>query len=148
MKSKIKEYVSMWEGRCYPEGIPDEVPFEINDKVPNYKKIVWAILKNDHPLTSLGFTAPKSEMYGIYKRIELSKRNNMEVKQTLTELEKNVLRGLQRNPFGLLRGYNGTYYRFLDENINPIANLERSKINSLIEKGYLELLPGNKFKIL
>lgn len=74
MKSKIQEYIERWENRCYPEGIPDEVPNEIKDLAPSYKKIAVAILNNDITLKSLGFTAKKSEYYNIYKKIELEKR--------------------------------------------------------------------------
>lgn len=148
MKNKIKDYIQIWEGRCYPEGIPDEVPFEIEEKVPNYKKIVWAILKNDHPLTSLGFSAPKSEMYGVYKRIELSNRKNMEVREKLTDLEKSMLQGLEKHPDGFLRGYSPSLFRFLDSNYNPIANLNRITVWSLESKKYIQLLPDHKFKLL
>jgi len=74
MRGKIEEYIETWKERCYHEGIPDESPNEIVDKVPSYKRIVLAILKNDHPLQSLGFTPKKSEYYNILKRIELEER--------------------------------------------------------------------------
>ena len=64
----------MWENRCYPDGIPDEAPREIDDMVPSYRKIAIAILKND--LGKLGVTRPQSEWYGVYKRIELKQRND------------------------------------------------------------------------
>jgi predicted phosphoadenosine phosphosulfate sulfurtransferase len=55
-------------------GIPDEVPIEIFNLVPSYKKICLAILKNDYTLKTLGFTPPKSKFYSELKRIEISKR--------------------------------------------------------------------------
>jgi predicted phosphoadenosine phosphosulfate sulfurtransferase len=78
MKTKIINYIKTWEQRCYFDGIPDEAPYEleIRNKVPSYKVICIAILKNDHTLKSLGFETKKSKYYDFYKKIELEKRNN------------------------------------------------------------------------
>ncbi len=62
----------MWEQRCYSDGIPDEAPKEIEDKVPSYKHIAKAILKND--VSMVGGKRPVSKYYGILKRIELKER--------------------------------------------------------------------------
>jgi predicted phosphoadenosine phosphosulfate sulfurtransferase len=64
----------MWEERCYREGIPDEAPFELGDKVPSYKKICIAILKNDTNLVSLGYKTKYSKYYSVLKRIEIDAR--------------------------------------------------------------------------
>lgn len=56
-------------------GIPDDVPKEIFDMVPSYKRIAIAILKNDYSLKSLGFSPKTSEYYNAYKRIEIEQRN-------------------------------------------------------------------------
>lgn len=74
MTEKIIQYIKKWESRCYFNGLPDEVPNEINDLVPSYKKIAIALLKNDYPLKSLGFNPPYCESYSMLKRIEISKR--------------------------------------------------------------------------
>lgn len=78
MKKEILEYIKTWENRCYFDGLPDEAPYEleITNKVPSYKKICMAILKNDHSLKTLGFTEKKSKYYDYYKKIEIEKRNN------------------------------------------------------------------------
>jgi len=75
MQIKIKEYIETWSNRCYFKGIPDEAPYEINDKVPSYKKIAIAILENDHNLKSLGYEPIESKYYGILKRIEIEARD-------------------------------------------------------------------------
>lgn len=75
MKNKIKSYVDTWENRCYFDGIPDDAPKEIFDMVPSYKRITMAILKNDYPLKTLGFTPPVSEYYSMLKKIEINERN-------------------------------------------------------------------------
>lgn len=70
----IKSYIRLWENRCYPGGIPDEVEASINDLVPNYKMICIAIMKNDYALKSLGFTPKFSNYYSELKRLELAQR--------------------------------------------------------------------------
>jgi predicted phosphoadenosine phosphosulfate sulfurtransferase len=86
MKEKILDYIQTWEQRCYFDGIPDEAPYEleIRNKVPSYKKICMAILRNDYALKSLGYTPKKSKYYDAYKRIELDNRNK--VKQLKLDL--------------------------------------------------------------
>ncbi len=87
MESKIRTYVAEWERRCYTDGIPDEVPAEIADLVPSYKRIALAILRNDHILKSLGFTPPVSKWYGIYKRIEIEARNGNNTPRDIPEAD-------------------------------------------------------------
>lgn len=72
MISEIERYIKTWESRCYKGGIPDEVPKEIFDKVPSYKAIAMAILKND--ISILGFERPKSRWYSVLKKIEIEAR--------------------------------------------------------------------------
>lgn len=72
MVNEIQNYIDTWEGRCYPE-LPDEAPREIDHLVPSYRKIAQAILSND--VSRIGVTRPVSKYYGMYKRIELSKRS-------------------------------------------------------------------------
>ena len=58
---KVSEYLTLWEGRCYSSGIPDEVPTEIMraGKAPSYKTIAIAILNNDY--RSLGIFADEPD---------------------------------------------------------------------------------------
>ena len=77
MRERIENYIKTWEDRCYTEGIPDDVPAEIFDMVPSYKRIAIAILKNDYPLKSLGFTPLKSAVYNELKRIEIEARKSL-----------------------------------------------------------------------
>jgi len=81
LHEKVNDYIKAWENRCYPQGIPDEAPIEVNDKVPSYKKICIALLKNDMNLTSLGYEQKKTKYYSMLKRIELSARNDGKPKQ-------------------------------------------------------------------
>lgn len=76
MKAKIKNYISDWEKKCYTNGIPEEAPLRLEqlNKVPSYKSIVRAIIKNDVTLKTLGFTEKKCKKYHELKRIELNSR--------------------------------------------------------------------------
>jgi predicted phosphoadenosine phosphosulfate sulfurtransferase len=73
-QAKVVEYVETWEKRCYKNGIPDDAPTELNDKVPSYKKICHALLNNDLNLTALGYSSKQSKFYSILKRIEIEAR--------------------------------------------------------------------------
>ncbi|MGL4338306.1 MAG: DUF3440 domain-containing protein [Turicibacter sp.] len=77
MKQKILDYIKTWESKGYSNGIPDAAPLRLEqlNKVPSYRKICIAILKNDVCLTSLGFSKPKCELYSELKRIEIEQRN-------------------------------------------------------------------------
>jgi predicted phosphoadenosine phosphosulfate sulfurtransferase len=76
MRKRIKHYIKEWKARGYPRDIPEEVPDYLMEKnmAPSYKAIVIAILENDHPMESLGFTPKKSKWYNYYKKIELNKK--------------------------------------------------------------------------
>jgi predicted phosphoadenosine phosphosulfate sulfurtransferase len=76
MRKRISEYIEKWKNMGYPDDIPDEVPACLmkENLAPSYKAICLAILKNDHGMTSLGFTQKPSKWYSILKRIELDER--------------------------------------------------------------------------
>lgn len=79
MKIEIQDYIRTWEKRCYHNGIPDEAPKEIFDRVPSYKAIAMAILKND--LSIIGVEKKPSYVYVALKRIEIAARENKPVLQ-------------------------------------------------------------------
>lgn len=62
-------YVTTWENRCYSDGIPDDAPKKLVDsgRVPSYKHIAMAILKNDMTLKTLGFSGKESKYFRILK---------------------------------------------------------------------------------
>jgi Predicted phosphoadenosine phosphosulfate sulfotransferase len=73
---KIISYIKTWENRCYPDGLPDEAPNELESRglVPSYRRICKAILKNDVQLQTLGFSRPQCELYMQLKKRELTER--------------------------------------------------------------------------
>lgn len=76
MREKIESHISVWEGRGYPQGIPDSAPQRLEGagRVPSYRRICKAILKNDVALLSLGYSRPNCEAYNTIKRIEIAAR--------------------------------------------------------------------------
>ena len=81
LTSKIEAYVSTWERRCYSDGIPDEVPSKLSQsgRVPSYKAIAMAILRNDMTLKSLGFEGKHSQYYDKL-RAELKAKNTPQLR--------------------------------------------------------------------
>jgi predicted phosphoadenosine phosphosulfate sulfurtransferase len=76
MKQKINSYVSSWTKRGYENGIPDESPpeLEAHNKVPSYRMICRAIMRNDVSLSTLGFSRVKTPEYMALKKIEIEAR--------------------------------------------------------------------------
>lgn len=65
-KNKIAVYIQWYKDRDYRDGIPDEAPDELKDKVPSWKRICKALLKNDYWCKTLGFSVNKSSNYAKY----------------------------------------------------------------------------------
>jgi len=60
---RVSDYVKTWEGRCYYDGIPDEVPSKVaaSNRAPSWKAIALCVLRNDHNLLGLGFQRSENE---------------------------------------------------------------------------------------
>lgn len=72
-KQRIENYIKSWELRGYPSGIPDEAPAILEElgKVPSYRLICIALMKNEKNLESLGFSRMPCRLYMAVKRDEL-----------------------------------------------------------------------------
>lgn len=66
-----------WEQRCYSSGIPDDCPDKLMKslRVPSYKAIALALLKNDLKLTSLGFSGKSTRWYNALKAEKKAKES-------------------------------------------------------------------------
>ncbi|MGN6107696.1 MAG: DUF3440 domain-containing protein [Kofleriaceae bacterium] len=75
---KIAVFLHWYKERGYPDGIPDEgdPKLESQRKVPSWRRICKAILKNDRLCKSLGFSQQRSSMttYEAYKRVMRKRR--------------------------------------------------------------------------
>jgi len=80
--SRAKIYVKEWQARCYDD-IPDEVSDGLmnSGRVPSYKAIAIAVLKNDLQLGALGFGRTHTHWYDILKKIEIDERDRVNTKQ-------------------------------------------------------------------
>jgi len=80
LHNRIMHYVESWKPRGYENGIPEEVPSELMrlNLAPSHKAIALAVLKNDHALSSLGYSQPVSPWYSAIKKVEISKRGTMQ----------------------------------------------------------------------
>lgn len=67
-ENKVLLHVKWWMERGYPDGIPDEAPYELESirAVPSWRRICKALLRNDYWGKGLGFSQHKSRAYGQY----------------------------------------------------------------------------------
>lgn len=79
MRERIQKYIDQWRSQGYSDDIPDEVPDSLMrlQLAPSYKAIVFAILRNDVTLSSLGFSGTPTQWYSELKRIELEERGDI-----------------------------------------------------------------------
>lgn len=77
-KSKLAVYIRWWQQRGYENGIPQEADYRLEQdgKVPSWRKIVKALLRNDYWCKTLGFSPTKQSAYTKY--IDLCKRRRKE----------------------------------------------------------------------
>lgn len=76
-KNKLAKYVFWYRDKGYPEGIPDfaDADLESKGKVPSWRRIVKALLRNDYWCRTLGFSPTKSSAYQKYLNLMRRKRN-------------------------------------------------------------------------
>jgi predicted phosphoadenosine phosphosulfate sulfurtransferase len=67
-KNKIAVFDNWWRDKGYPEGIPDEAPYELEAarKAPSWRRVCKSLLRNDYWLKGLGFSQHKSDAYKKY----------------------------------------------------------------------------------
>ena len=75
-EDKIAVFLHWWQAHGYPDGIPDEadIHLEAAKKVPSWKRICKALLRNDYWCKGLSFTQTKSEVYEKYKKVMKRRR--------------------------------------------------------------------------
>lgn len=66
--NKVVLFSKWWEERGYPDGIPDEAPFELEAarRVPSWRRVCKSLLRNDFWCKGLGFTQHKAHAYEGY----------------------------------------------------------------------------------
>ena len=81
-ENKIAVFIKWWQERGYPKGIPDEADakLEAEKKVPSWKRICKALLRNDYWCKGLSFSQTKSEAYERYCKIMKRRREKWGLK--------------------------------------------------------------------
>jgi len=73
-QAKFRGFIAAWKRRGYVDGIPDEAPAVLENKMwaPSWRRLCKVLLRNDWWCKGLGLTQPKSEAYGRY--LDMKKR--------------------------------------------------------------------------
>jgi len=66
--NKVLLFERWWRDRGYPDGIPEEAPYELEArrKAPSWRRVCKALLRNDYWCKGLGFSQHKSAAYEKY----------------------------------------------------------------------------------
>lgn len=75
-ENKIAVFIKWWEDRGFPRGIPDESDAhdEAAKKVPSWRRICKALLRNDYWCKGLSFSQHKSKAFERYRQIMARRR--------------------------------------------------------------------------
>jgi predicted phosphoadenosine phosphosulfate sulfurtransferase len=90
-QNKIVAWQKWWSERGYPQGIPDEAPYELEAarRAPSWRRVCKSLLRNDYWLKGLGYTQHKSDAYKKYLAL-------MERRKTLWGVQGDLLDYAQR----------------------------------------------------
>ena len=79
-RAKIDVHRKWWMDRGYEDGIPDEAEptLETKRKVPSWRRVVKALLRNDYWCKSLGFSQHRSGSYDRYLAMMENRRKKSE----------------------------------------------------------------------
>jgi len=77
-QAKIMHFQKWWIERGYPEGIPDEADYRLEQerKVPSWRRVVKTLLRNDYWCKGLSFTQHKSNAYEKYLTLAAKRKMN------------------------------------------------------------------------
>jgi predicted phosphoadenosine phosphosulfate sulfurtransferase len=76
-KNKIAVYINWYRKRGYPDGIPDQADYRLEQagKVPAWRQVAKVLLRNDYWCRGLGFSITKSSAYAKYMELMKRRRN-------------------------------------------------------------------------
>lgn len=86
--NKVFMFQRWWETRGYPDGIPDEVSYELEAKrkAPSWRRVCKSLLRNDYWCKGLSFTQHKSRAYEKYLALIKRRRTEAALGGTILEL--------------------------------------------------------------
>ena len=87
-RNKVLLHVKWWQERGFPEGIPDESPYELEAarKAPSWRRVCKSLLRNDYWGKGLGFSQHKSDAYKAYLNLMKRRRAGWGLDDTAIEL--------------------------------------------------------------
>lgn len=87
-RNKILLHVKWWQQRGFPEGIPDEAPYELEAarKAPSWRRVCKSLLRNDYWGKGLGFSQHKSDSYKKYMDLMKRRRAEWDIDDTALQL--------------------------------------------------------------
>lgn len=80
-KNKIAVYIKWYRERGYPDGIPDEGDYKLEQlgKIPAWRQIAKTLLRNDWYCKTLGFGVTKSNAYTKYMNLMRKRRSEWKI---------------------------------------------------------------------
>lgn len=80
-KSKIAVYINWFKKRGYPDGIPQESPWELEsiNKAPAWRRVVRSLLRNDYWCRGMGFSPTKTSAYEKYMKLMRKRRKEWSI---------------------------------------------------------------------
>jgi len=87
-ENKVDVFRKWWMDRGYPDGIPDEAPYDLEAarKAPSWRRVCKSLLRNDYWTKGLGFSQHRSEAYGKYLAMVRKKRDRWDL-EPIVQLE-------------------------------------------------------------
>jgi len=82
-QNKILLFEKWHQERGYPEGMPDEAPYELEAarRAPSWRRVCKSLLRNDYWLKGLGFSQQKSTGYKNYLDLMRRRKESWEIRQ-------------------------------------------------------------------
>lgn len=80
-ENKVDAFRKWWMDRGYPDGIPDEAPYDIEAarKAPSWRRVCKSLLRNDYWTKGLGFTQHRSGAYQKYLDLMRRRRDQWQL---------------------------------------------------------------------
>lgn len=87
-RNKILLFTKWWIERGYPDGIPDEADYRLEQarQAPSWRRVCKSLLRNDYWGKGLGFSQQKSTAYAAYLDLMRRRRERWGVGATQLEL--------------------------------------------------------------
>jgi predicted phosphoadenosine phosphosulfate sulfurtransferase len=80
-KNKIAVFIKWYRDAGYPDGIPDEVDYELerNKEAPSWRRICKTLLRNDYWCKGIGFSMQAGTAHARYQQLMAKRRNTWNI---------------------------------------------------------------------